>query len=94
MQKIYSTFLEVTQAIVTLFVKKIFTKDVYNVMITASILETFGYFALKGDFKAAILHKIEQDKMSDLKLEVPSLIDCLKYLMLLSVQVNDELDKA
>ena len=85
MQKIYGTFLEVTQSIVNLFVKKIFCKDVYNTVITESILETFGYFALKGDFKSAILSKIEQDKVSDEKLEVLSLIDALKYLMLISV---------
>jgi hypothetical protein len=61
-----------------LFAKKIFVNEIYNFMLTEKIVETFGYFALKSDFKEAILTKID-------KLEVLSLIDCLKYVILLCV---------
>jgi len=54
-------------------------------MLTEKIVETFGYFALKSDFKEAILAKIENDKNASDKLEVLSLIDCLKYVILLCV---------
>ena len=68
-----------------MFAKKIFVNEIYNFMLTETIVETFGYFALKSDFKEAVLAKIENDKNASDKLEVLSLIDCLKYVILLCV---------
>ena len=93
MESVYSSFLTAFQNITNLFAKKIFINEIYNMVLTESMVETFGYFALKSDFKIAMLSKIESDKTAADKLEVLSLIDCLKYMMLICVQKNEELDK-
>lgn len=94
MKSVYESFLTAIQNIINLFAKKIFTNEIYNMMLTEVLIETFGYFSLKSDFKEAILSKIESDKTASDKLEVLSLLDCLKYIMLICVQTNEDLDKA
>ena len=49
-----------------------------------------GYFSLKADFKLEIIKKIQNDKEDPEKLQKLSLLDSLKYIILLSVQTGSQ----
>ena len=69
-------------------VSKVLDKPVHSTYIFESIVEILGYFSLKADFKTEILQKITSDKTDPEKLKKLSLLDSIKYLILLSVQTS------